>query len=223
MTQYLNNYVKNSDRFKQELKRILDKNFDFQTLIGAFDKDQRETKTELYRNLTLEELKEFNEALEAQDINEAVKELADVFVVGSVFGNLKLEEDYLDHVKDLYVTGLSKLTLDEEDWDGGVWEACTVQNLMEDSISMARSFTFDFLPYLEAVIDNNFEKLPLVSSVKDPNKDAQAIEKGSKGRYSGVGYSIIEDAEGNQRYKFVDGNGKLMKAVGYETIKFEIE
>lgn len=221
--QNIEKYIKKPNAFKAELKRILDKNFDFQTIIGAFDEEARRDKVDLYRALTQEEVKEFNDALSDDDISEAVKELSDIFVVASVYGALQFGCNIVDHVREEPPFGeVNKIYVQEAAWKGQS-EVTTVENIFTLANKMAQSFTFDFLPYLEAVIDNNFDKLPLIETVKDPDKDAKTIEEKSKGRYTGVSHEVIMDAEGNERYKFTDSNGKVMKPVGYETIKLDIE
>lgn len=220
MTDYFKKYVNDKTNYQHEMQRILDKNLDFQTLIGAFDSDKHLDKIALYRDLTKEEVREFNEALDAQDINEAVKELADIFVVVSVYGKLQYNYTSTRFSSGETHPSIHKLTIQEEKWRS-FHEVNTVSYLFEAVTAMSKSFNFNFLPYLEAVIDNNFDKLPLKSSVEDPEKDAKAIEELHGGRYSGVTYHEILDAEGNERYKFVDGNGKLMKPIGYETVNFK--
>lgn len=219
----LDKYIKNSVDYKQELTRILAKNHNFQSIIGAFEESELEAKTELYKNLLQEEVDEFNQAVEDDDVGEIIKELADIFVVGAVYAKLALDYDYVNHVRDvMHVNGVYKFNFCDKDWDDP-WIVNTIEEVLTSTIMMSRSFNFDFLPYLEAVIDNNFDKLPLVDSVEDPEKDAKTIETNSEGRYSGVVYETIQDAEGNERYKFLSDKGKLLKPLGYETIKFEFE
>lgn len=223
MTQYFEQYTNAAPIYRQKLRRILDKNFDFQRLIGAYDEASFLEKLNLYRNLTQEEVREFNQALSDNDLNEAVKELADIFVVASVYGDLYSTNTLLGYISDVpNAEGIHQLTISYKNWNGQA-EINTIEYIFDCAVMMSRGFNFDFLPYLEAVIDNNFDKLPLVGSVEDPEEDAKAIEEGSNGRYKGVTFEEVVDSEGKKRYKFIDINGKIMKPVGYETVKFDIK
>lgn len=223
MTQYFEQHTNSAPIYRQKLRRILDKNFDFQRLIGAYEEETFLEKINLYRALTQEEVKEFNEALANKDLNEAVKELADIFVVASVYGDLYSSNTMLGYIRDVpNAAGIHQLVIADKNWSGQA-EINTIEYIFDCATMMSRSFNFDFLPYLEAVIDNNFDKLPLVESVEDPEKDAKAIEEGSNGRYKRVTFEEVIDLLGNKRYKFIDINGKIMKPVGYETVKFDIK
>ena len=223
MTQYFEQHTNAAPIYRQKLRRILDKNFDFQRLIGAFDEDSFMEKLNLYRSLTQEEVKEFNQALSDNDLNEAVKELADIFVVASVYGDLYSTNTMLGYIRDVPNTeGIHQLVIADKNWSGQA-EINTIEYIFDCATMMSRSFNFDFLTYLDAVIDNNFDKLPLVESVEDPERDAKAIEEGSNGRYKGVTFEEVVDNSGNKRYKFVSGHGKVLKPIGYETIKFDIK
>lgn len=223
MPQQFSKYINTAPAYRQRLRHILDKNFDFQRLIGAFDEGTLSDKINLYRNLTKEEVEEFNEAMSSNDINEVVKELADIFVVASVYGKLQLDANMINSVKDVpNADGINRISILETNW-GGLSEANTIERIFDSAVIMSRTFNFDFLQYLEAVIEDNFSKLPLADSIEDPEKDAIAIEKLHEGRYSGVKYDTVSDALGNKRYKFTDKRGKLLKPLGYEAIKFDIK
>ena len=145
MTQYFEQHTNSAPIYRQKLRRILDKNFDFQRLIGAYEEETFLEKINLYRNLTQEEVKEFNDALSDKDLNEAVKELADIFVVASVYGELNSTNTMLGYIRDVpNAAGIHQLVIADKNWSGQA-EINTIEYIFDCATMMSRSFNLSLI------------------------------------------------------------------------------
>lgn len=189
----------------------------------------------LYSELTIEEMGEISEAIfDKKSDNLMIDGLVDSLVVGfyylaikykiknvdemiekfkyismdEIFENISFISNLLEKAKIFYeVDNNNKQTIESK-----IKRNRLIYNNIEDIIEKINSICFsseyDIIGAANEVMASNFSKFPLVGSVV-PENEVAYIE--SQGRYKNVCYKIKTDLEGNNRYVFLDGNGKFVK------------
>lgn len=162
---------------------------------------------ELYTNLVKEETTEIFDSIKSNDSVEFLDGVCDTLVVGSFLLAVKKQKDFENY----------KLSFNKVNVEPSINYLETlinenVLNNIEEILSLVENIGYSSGLNIELafkeVMESNWSKFPLIEKV-NPVEEIKYIE--DQGRYKNINFEKNIDLNGNERYIFKDGNGKVVK------------
>lgn len=183
----------------------------------------KQTELDLQFSFVKEEFNELCDALEVCDKKEVIDAACDLFVVASYALLIKTGRcGQFDRA----MVPQKKFSLGDLSYNIHACEitAASLEHVLSDVVALCFTLDTNLAYNMEQVLDSNDSKYPTLRQMKaiypDQGADidliltmeAKAIEKRSKGRYTGV-VPVVSDegATDDSRVVFFDSNGKIMK------------
>lgn len=167
----------------------------------------KEGLKELYINLVKEETTEIFDSIKTNDAVEFLDGVCDTLVVGSFLLAVKNQKDFKDYdlsFKEVNIEPSINYLKDLINED--VFK--NIEKVLSLVENIGYSSGLDIELAFKEVMESNWSKFPLVDNV-NPLNEVKYIE--DQGRYTNVRFERNVDLNGNERYIFKDGNGKVVK------------
>lgn len=167
----------------------------------------KEGLKDLYTNLVKEETTEIFDSIKSNDSVEFLDGVCDTLVVGSFLLAVKNQEDFKN-----YTLSFKKVNIEPSiNYLKELLEENLFNNI-EQILSLVENIGYSSGLNIELafkeVMESNWSKFPLIENV-NPLEEIKYIE--NQGRYKNVNFEKNIDLNGNERYIFKDGNGKVVK------------
>ncbi len=177
----------------------------------------KEGLKELYINLVKEETTEIFDSIRSNDSVEFLDGVCDTLVVGSFLLAVKKQKDFKD-----YDLSFRKVNIEPSiNYLKDLLNEDVFENI-EKALSLVEDIGYSSGLNIELafkeVMESNWSKFPLIDSV-NPLNEVKYIE--NQGRYSNVRFERNIDLNGNERYIFKDGNGKVVKPSTFKEPKLK--
>ena len=167
----------------------------------------KEGLQELYINLVKEETTEIFDSIKTNDAVEFLDGVCDTLVVGSFLLAVKNQKDFKDYdlsFKEVNIEPSINYLKDLINED--VFKNIEKVLSLVENIGYSSGLNIELA--FKEVMESNWSKFPLVDNV-NPLNEVKYIE--NQGRYTNVRFERNIDLNGNERYIFKDGNGKVVK------------
>tara|TARA_Y100000588_G_scaffold176632_1_gene190642 strand:+ start:7322 stop:7954 length:633 start_codon:yes stop_codon:yes gene_type:complete len=167
----------------------------------------KEGLQELYINLVKEETTEIFDSIKTNDAVEFLDGVCDTLVVGSFLLAVKNQKDFKDYdlsFKEVNIEPSINYLKDLINED--VFKNIEKVLSLVENIGYSSGLNIELA--FKEVMESNWSKFPLVDNV-NPLDEVKYIE--NQGRYTNVRFERNIDLNGNERYIFKDGNGKVVK------------
>ena len=167
----------------------------------------KEGLQELYINLVKEETTEIFDSIKTNDAVEFLDGVCDTLVVGSFLLAVKNQKDFKDYdlsFKEVNIEPSINYLKDLINED--VFKNIEKVLSLVENIGYSSGLNIELA--FKEVMESNWSKFLLVDNV-NPLNEVKYIE--NQGRYTNVRFERNIDLNGNERYIFKDGNGKVVK------------
>lgn len=167
----------------------------------------KEGLKELYIDLVKEETTEIFDSIKTNDAVEFLDGVCDTLVVGSFLLAVKNQKDFKDYdlsFKEVNIEPSINYLKDLINED--VFKNIEKVLSLVENIGYSSGLNIELA--FKEVMESNWSKFPLVDNV-NPLNEVKYIE--DQGRYTNVRFERNVDLNGNERYIFKDGNGKVVK------------
>ena len=167
----------------------------------------KEGLQELYIDLVKEETTEIFDSIKTNDAVEFLDGVCDTLVVGSFLLAVKNQKDFKDYdlsFKEVNIEPSINYLKDLINED--VFKNIEKVLSLVENIGYSSGLNIELA--FKEVMESNWSKFPLVDNV-NPLDEVKYIE--NQGRYTNVRFERNIDLNGNERYIFKDGNGKVVK------------